>query len=126
MSMFIARSLPLIKYFDDWIARCDKGGWQAQSRAEVGMTRKWAEVVFMMVAYGGAMIVWNAVGRRARGAKPAAGVWDFVSWALLGLAVGITLEFLRDAFRWPMVGVVVASLAGGMLAAVAAKERRGE
>lgn len=65
-------------------------------------------------------------GQTGKRGEAGGGGWDFVTWGLLGMTVGVTLAFQREAFRWPMVGVVAASFAGGLLAVLAAKERRGE
>jgi peptidoglycan/LPS O-acetylase OafA/YrhL len=85
------------------------------------MTGKWGEVAFMTVYWAGGMLVWAAMAKERGSAQRIWSAPNVLAALLLGLVYGLGFTFRRDAFHWPVAGIIVACFVGALAVMAAAK-----
>ena len=83
----------------------------------MGTASDWKWVAFLTIFYGGAMLLWEAVGRTYRDIKPVLLPWDVLTWTFGGVGFGLVTTFHWEAFHWPLILPTVATSTAFVLAA---------
>ena len=76
----------------------------------MGTAHDWSSAVFWGMFWAGGMLLWETLSSSDRHIKPVLSAANIISLSFAGIAVGVGTTFRSEAFRWPIVLVIVGAL----------------